>query len=570
MEPKPPDHPISPRRRIDIPTLSEEKGAFKERIVGQDEAVDAFAILLTKLKSGIRPHRPGPLDAKFLAGPSGVGKTEMVYALAELLSEGQNDPRGKVIKINGGEYQEQHNIARLFGSPPGYIGSEDPRYPGGTPAIFSQQNLDQHKILYTDRDGQTRSVVLILVDEAEKANIALHRAFSSVLDHGKMDLANNTSSDFSDAVIFYTSNVGNEQVEQKSRQREDTNAIETDVPEAFREVLEESIFSGEDKEIIKGAFIKAFPPEFQGRIKDVIVYNHLNREAVEKIARMRVKEVEEEFAKNGIRIALELLPDALAWLTKNGYNRTEGARALAKLVEREIYDKLILAHTSLGVHRKKISADMEEDGSGIALYFNEGEQLPEFTPEQQPVKQQPSSAGPTSATKAVEAARGTRPTSKQEQQVVRSKQAQATQKPQTPEIPQIPQRFKRELLGELVKSGIVYYVSKRNELARKGLLDPVAANIQPEIRLEAAKRALTKIVHDGVVYYTSELKQIVDAGILTAEAVNNWEPVKKAAKKRLLDKLKDGVDSFIDERNQLVKAGIGTVEEWNKLLNEPS
>lgn len=94
----------NPERRltkIEIPTLISEKDAFRERIVGQDEAVDAFATLLAKLRSGIRQQRPGPLDIKFLAGPSGVGKTEMVYTLAELLAEGEDNPRAKVIKLKG-------------------------------------------------------------------------------------------------------------------------------------------------------------------------------------------------------------------------------------------------------------------------------------------------------------------------------------------------------------------------------------------------------------------------------------------------------------------------------------
>lgn len=83
------DNPFSSLRRVDVPTLAEERAAFRKKIVGQEEAVESFVGLLVKLRSGIRSQRPAPIDAKFLAGPSGVGKTEMVYTLAEILSGGQ-------------------------------------------------------------------------------------------------------------------------------------------------------------------------------------------------------------------------------------------------------------------------------------------------------------------------------------------------------------------------------------------------------------------------------------------------------------------------------------------------
>lgn len=194
-------------RKLDMPDLTKEKAAFNSRIVGQEEAVDRFATLFGKIKSGIRSKAPGPLDIKFLAGPSGVGKTEMVYVLAGLLGEDEQQSQAKVIKINGGEYQESHAISRLLGSPPGYVGYRDP-------PLFSKENLDKHRIFYTDKAGKKRDVVIILIDEAEKANESLHRAFLSVMDKGQMDLANNTSVDFSNLLIFYTSNVGNQQVEQ--------------------------------------------------------------------------------------------------------------------------------------------------------------------------------------------------------------------------------------------------------------------------------------------------------------------------------------------------------------------
>lgn len=558
----------NPERRltkIEIPTLISEKDAFRERIVGQDEAVEAFATLLAKLRSGIRQQRPGPSDIKFLAGPSGVGKTEMVYTLAELLAEGEDNPRAKVIKLNGGEYQEDHMIARLVGSPPGYRGSEDPHYPDfKNPALFSQENLDQNRIVYTDRTGQQRSAVFILVDEAEKASDALHRAFLGVLDKGQMTIGNNKSSDFSNAVIFYTSNVGNQEVEQMRLGTSQNQQVA--------------------REVISDSFRNAFPPEFRGRIRELIVFNSLNEEAIRRIASIKIKRVEQDFGDNGIRISLELSPAALEWVITQGYNPSEGVRALEKVIERSVHDRLVLAHVGIDIHRKRIYADIENGDVELSFYFNEGEQLPDFPSQPRAVTQparaqeilpQPVIQKPvehTSISSPAAQATQQKPSIAQpaaQRPEITLAQRHSTQ-PQKQQIPAIPDRFKQELLKELEGSGVVYYVRKRDELAKTGAMDPQSANLQQEIKIAAANRALKKLVEEGVRYYVSERDQIDRAGIITTERLNNQRLIKEAAEKRLRDKLQYGTDSFINERNQLVKAGIGTEEEWNKILFESS
>lgn len=578
--PTTPDTPTSAFRKVEVPTLAKEKATLREKIVGQEDAINTFAALHVKIKSGIRSTKPGPVDAIFLAGPSGVGKTELVYTLADSLAEGDPDARKKVLKLNGGEYQpeQRHNLARLLGAPPGYRGSEDPAEPGsGAKIIFSQENLDSHRIFYTDRNGQQKSVILILVDEAEKADRSFHMAFLSILDKGEMDLTNNTKADFRDAVVFYTSNIGNDKVEQLHRERGE----QTGVPEPFQEVAEEALFSGEDKALIRNEFAQAFPPEFRGRIQETIVFNHLGREAIQKIAQLKVKEVEEAFAESGIRIGLDLTPEALQWLTKNGYSRSEGARGMDKVVRKRIMEQLIkfdatkdIDVLSTGIHRKRVGLGVSEDGTELEFYFGEGYQLEEFPPTEHPAPLKPA-AGRLRLDLILGQPKNNqfvpnnlrKKTATSQQTETRPQQAQAAERPRTPEIPQIPERFKTELLSRLTQNGIRYYVSERDNLAQKGLLDPNAANMQPEVRLEAAKRALSLMEKSGVKYYQSELEQIVEAGILTAETVNNWSPVKKAATIRLQDKLPAGVNAFINERDQLVAAGIGTVEEWNKLLH---
>lgn len=539
------------RTKIDIPTLIDEKDAFRERIIGQDEAVDAFAILLAKIKSGIRQQRPGPIDIKFLAGPSGVGKTEMVYALADLVAEGNDNARAKVIKLNGGEYQQEHMVTRLVGSPPGYRGSEDPSLPGfKNPALFSQENLDQNRITYKDRTGQKRSIVFILVDEAEKAHDALHRAFLGVLDKGQMTIGNNKSSDFSNAVIFYTSNVGNQEVEDMRSGG--------------------SLKGDEVKEVVSDSFRNAFPPEFRGRIRELIVFNNLNEEAIKKITALKLKKVEEDFAKNGIRISLELSPAALEWLIKQGFNPSEGARALEKVIDGRVHDKLVLAHVGINIDGKKIYADIEEGAPELSFYFNEGEQLQAPKKMVQPPKAQKPfiSVAPIHTEPVAEQI--TQPAVEQpvdKPETVREHKSFFA-RPQEGQIPEIPNRFKKELLEQLsggIGRGVTYYVAKRDKLVKEGLLEAGAADIQPEIREAAAQRIVDKMRGYD---YIDEAGQIVRAGLLSLEEINDSPYIKEAIRRKLLEKLRYGPESFRAEMDKLVKAGIGTEEEWKKLLYE--
>lgn len=370
-------------RRVDIPSLDREKAVLREKVVGQEEAVAAFASLAVKIKSGVRSVRPSPIDTKFLLGPSGVGKTELVYALAELLAEGDPKARDKVIKINGGDYQDaqRHGISRLFGVPPGFVGAERPEEPGsGAKAIFSPQNLAAHKIPYIDRSGRQKSVNLILIDEAEKAGRLFHIAFLPILDKGEADLANNTKADFRDAVFLYTSNIGNTLAEQQHSQR----PSRTDIPSAFQETVEDVIFRDEERNTLIREFTQAFPPEFRGRIQEPIVFNHLSHEVVNIIAQMKIKEVEAAFAASGIRIELDVPAEVREWLNKNGYDRSEGARGMDKLIKGQIMEKLLAFDAArdvdvlaTGIDRKRIGVSVSDDGTYLEFYFAEGYQLPD-------------------------------------------------------------------------------------------------------------------------------------------------------------------------------------------------
>lgn len=279
--------------------------------------------------------------------------------------EERQDPRGKVLKINAAEYKSIGQISRLLGSAPGYIGYVDPRYPGGTEPIFSQTNLDRHKINFKDKRGREQSVVIILIDEAEKAHPSLQEALLSVLDKGDMQLGNNTTTHFNNTVIFFTSNVGNTQVE--TLREGPGPIIEQDIPEPFREATSEALIKPIARDAITKAFREAFPPEFRGRINDLIIFQPLKKEDLEKIVEIKISNVEDEFRVSNIHIDLQVSPRVVEWLTDRGYNPAEGARALSKVIDTYIKDPLIMVASD--INQRTVIIDMEEYDSEPKFYY---------------------------------------------------------------------------------------------------------------------------------------------------------------------------------------------------------
>jgi len=474
--------------------------------------------------------------------------------------------RGKVIKLNGGEYKSKAEVARLIGSPPGYIGSEDPRWPGGTKPLLSQENLNSHKITFKDKNGQDRDVIIILVDEAEKADPAVHQAFLSILDHGNLDLANNTPADFRNAVIFFTSNLGNQQVEQLRgiAQRE---AEAQDIPEAFREAAGEALAGSEAKETVSDAFKMAFPPEFRGRIKDLIIFRNLSEEAISKIIDLKVADLQNDFTVNGVPIKIELDESARAYLIKNGYNLSEGARALEKLIQTAIRDQLTLAHGGVGLSNKTIYIEQDPQTKELAFYFSENPDLPK-----QPKPQQAQPAQGQSVVQA-EAQTNTQTAIQRPEPLKTPPPVQIERKPpltvarqdQEPGVPSIPPTVRAELIKQYGYS-LEGYLTRREQFVKDGLLGSGRdANLQPEIIKIAAANLLNQMRYslEGYITYRDKLAK---AGIFGILSMNNWSSIRGVAEGELRNRLRYGHQAFVSYRDKLVRAGIGTAEEWNKLL----
>jgi ATP-dependent Clp protease ATP-binding subunit ClpC len=288
---------------------------MRAEVIGQDRAISAIARALLRSREGFRT--PGrPISTMFFAGPTGVGKTETVRALAKAL---HGDWR-EVLKIDCSEYSEPHAIARLIGAPPGYIGSD-------LPAIFQRENVEGVK----NR--------LILFDEIEKAHFRLHNMLLQIMDEGRVTLARRTKEDegmvsFEDCIIILTSNVGAADIDRilhanriGFRNQKAAAKLQTDqqVYVAAREAMK-----------------SVFAPEFRNRITEFIVFRALERESLYKILQKLLNISAERFAGMGFK--LNLTQEAADWLVDRGVSHELGVRPLVRAVEKYVDTKVAELH----------------------------------------------------------------------------------------------------------------------------------------------------------------------------------------------------------------------------------
>src|SRR5437762_12206069 len=230
------------------PEVQEFEDALRQRVVGQDRAVRRLSRVFQVHKSGLAA--PGrPIANLLLLGPTGSGKTRLVEAAAEVLF---GDYRA-VVKIDCAEFQHSHEIAKLIGSPPGYLGHRE------TQPMITQEVLEQH---YTEKV----KISLVLFDEIEKASDALWQLLLGVLDKGTLTLGDNRRVDFSQSLVFLTSNLGSQEM---SRLMSGGLGY-TSGPREDNEELDQKIYR-----TATDAARHKFSPEFMNRIDKVIVFRTL-------------------------------------------------------------------------------------------------------------------------------------------------------------------------------------------------------------------------------------------------------------------------------------------------------
>jgi len=301
------------RKRLD-PTqtgrdaLQLEKG-LQKLIVGQDESIEQIVnVYQTYLAGMTSPGRP--IGNFLFLGPTGTGKTRVVEATAETLL---GDPRG-VIKIDCAEFQHSHEIAKLIGSPPGYLGHRE------THPLLSQETLNQY---HTDK----LKVSFVLFDEIEKASDALWNLLLGILDKASLTLGDNRRVDFSKAMIFMTSNLG-------------ATEMETLMNPGFGFARRPQVSAnGSLGDRIKSAGVNAarrkFTPEFMNRIDKVVVFKPLGQEQLRRILQLELSRVQERIFA-GTPFLFQLSDAAREFLLTEGTDEKYGARHLKRAIERSL------------------------------------------------------------------------------------------------------------------------------------------------------------------------------------------------------------------------------------------
>ncbi|HEY6328631.1 MAG TPA: AAA family ATPase [Blastocatellia bacterium] len=283
---------------------------LKDRIVGQDRAVRSITSLYQVFQAGLTaPNRP--LGTMLFLGPTGSGKTRVVEAAAELLFGDAN----AVIKIDCAEFQHSHEIAKLIGSPPGYLGHRE------TPPLLTQENLNR-------RHTESNPFTLVLFDEIEKASDALWQLLLGILDKATLTLGDNRKVDFSQTMIFMTSNLGAKEMSELI-----TGSIGF-APARGKQMIDTDV----DKKIYRTALDAArrkFSPEFMNRIDKVVVFRSLKHEELTGILEIELKAVQKRIDNsNRGRFTFNLTDDAKQFLLDEGTDYQYGARHLKRSIER--------------------------------------------------------------------------------------------------------------------------------------------------------------------------------------------------------------------------------------------
>jgi ATP-dependent Clp protease ATP-binding subunit ClpB len=282
--------PVSRLLEGEVQKLIQMEDRLHERVVGQDEAVDAVATALRRSRAGLQdPDRP--IGSFLFLGPTGVGKTELARALAEFMFDSQD----AMIRIDMSEYMERHTVSRLVGAPPGYVGYEE----GG-------QLTEQVR---------RRPYSVVLLDEIEKAHPDVFNTLLQVMDDGRLTDGQGRTVDFKNTVLIMTSNIPVE-------------APDPDDPAASDVAL-------------RAALIAYFKPEFINRLDDIVQFQALSREQITEIVDLQVARVVQRVRERGIELTLAAAAREL--IAEQGYDPVYGARPLKRVIQKQLVDRLALA-----------------------------------------------------------------------------------------------------------------------------------------------------------------------------------------------------------------------------------
>ncbi len=283
--------------------LSYMEESLSKRVIGQKEAIKVVSNAVRRSRAGISEENK-PIGSFIFMGPTGVGKTELAKALAEFMFDSED----AIIRIDMSEYMERHAVAKMIGSPPGYVGFEE----GG-------QLTEQVR---------RRPYSVILFDEIEKAHPEVFNIFLQILDNGRLTDAKGRVVNFKNSIIIMTSNIGNEVIEKYSLSR----LINRD----SKKTVKEKEFENKIKSELKNYF----KPEFLNRIDETVIFHSLSEKEISKIFDLQFKILSNRLAKQNIKI--KITDKAKKLISKKGYEPSFGARPLKRAIQNEILDELAL------------------------------------------------------------------------------------------------------------------------------------------------------------------------------------------------------------------------------------
>jgi len=301
------------------------------RIISQDEAITVISKAVRRARSGIKDPRR-PIGNFIFLGPTGVGKTELVRALAEFMF-GNEDT---LIRLDMSEFMEKHAVSRLVGAPPGYVGYEE----GG-------------QLTETVR---RKSYCVILLDEIEKAHPDVFNILLQIFDDGHLTDAKGRRVDFRNSIIVMTSNIGAELVRKGSTIGFTTTGDEAKTREQSYEKMKEKLL---------GELKKAFRPEFLNRVDGVVVFHPLTKEDIRKIVNLMLASVIQQLAEK--KIKLEVTDAARDFLGEKGYDEVFGARPLRRVIQEMVEDKLS-EDLLRGKFREGDTAMVDLEGEEITIH----------------------------------------------------------------------------------------------------------------------------------------------------------------------------------------------------------
>ena len=323
--------PLTRLEKAEAERLLQMEATLKKEVIHQDRAIEAISKAVRRSRSGLKDPRR-PMGSFIFLGPSGVGKTLLSKALARFMFGDEE----AIIQIDMSEYMEKHNASRLVGAPPGYVGYEE----GG----------------HLTEKVRRKPYAVVLLDEIEKAHPDIFNMLLQVMEEGRLTDSFGRQIDFRNVILIMTSNIG-------------ANLIRNSAGLGFK-VSDEDRSYEKMKEMVLGEVERHFRPEFLNRIDELVVFNQLGREDLDRIVLIEIDKVMKRLEERNI--TLELSDEALSYLVDKGFHPDYGARPLKRAIEQHLEDPLA----------EEVLRGNYEEGVHLLISVKNGSLL--FTPGERP------------------------------------------------------------------------------------------------------------------------------------------------------------------------------------------